>query len=200
MAIELFLVPMVGAGTKDDPYRAKYTRDPQVIRSGAVRYSRTESAVALIEAPATYLTEVRGQSDVVSLATPSNIDNALTANQANAAKDLFEDRGIPAGFINAGDTRREAIRAVIGLFLFSQRLEGRYGSGFWDRAKSHGITLATVWADFPQSLKDEFLDVRDSFGWTGNLGVTNSTTLREVMRILAEQFEDTPMYIAGVAI
>ena len=199
MAIEVFLIPMEGSGTQADPYRAKYTRHASVNSSGAIRYAHNGVALTLINAPQAYLDGVAGQSDVTRLATVANVDQQLTNGLVNAAKTIFESHGIPSGFINVGDTRREVLRAVAGLFLFSQRLEGRYGSGFWQLAQSNGVTFDTQWDDFPQGLKDEFLAVRDEHGW-GNLGLTGSSALREVMRAVAEQFENTSFFIAGVEI
>lgn len=196
MPREIFLVPMVGTGTRSDPYRGKYTRDPAVTTQGALRAGRQDVAVAMIEASQTYLNSVAAQADALRLATESNLDNALTAGQANTAKTRFESVGIPGQFINAGDTRREAIRGVVGMFLFSQRMEGKFGSGFWKRGQALGITLDTAYADFPQALKDEFITVRDEFGW-GNLGLTNASTLRQIMQAVSLQFEATPIVIGG---
>lgn len=199
MAIELFLVPMEGSGTHADPYRAKYTRHESINYAGSIRYSKTDSAIALINAPQAYLNAVREQPDALSLATPQNINEVLTAGIANAAKTLFEGMGIPAGFINAGDTRREVIRGVIGMFLFSQRMEGRFGAGFRKLAADRGVNLNTPWSDFPQALRNEFIAIRDEHGWD-NLGLTNQSTLRQILLAVAERYEDTPMFIAGVEI
>ena len=199
MAIELFLGPMEGSGTITDPYRAKYTRDASIVASGSIRYSHSSVGLVLINALQAYLDSVRGQSDVTSLATPANIDQTLTNGMVNAAKTLFEANGIPAGFVNIGDTRREVVRALAGLFLFSQRLEGRFGSGFWQLAQSRGIGLDSIWNGFPQALKDEFIAVRDEHGWD-NLGLTGLSTLREILTAVSNQFEGTPIVIAGVSI
>lgn len=198
--IELFLAPMIGTGTLPDPYRAKWQFDPdglgRVTKAGSIRSARGGVGVLLLDATAEYLTLVRADSAMTSLATPSNIDNALNNGQANAAKTIFEGVGIPGEFINQGDTRREVIRAVVGLFLFSQRLEGRFGTGFWEKAQQRGVTFDTQYADFPQALKDEFVAVRDEHGWD-NLGLTNQSTLRQIMKRVSEQFELTPIFIAG---
>lgn len=199
MAIELFLLPMEGTGARTDPYRGKYTYAPEVVRAGTIRYSRTSHGVALIEASQTYLNTVQADPDVTLLATAQTVNDVLTASQANAAKSVFESVGIPDQMINAGDTRRQAIRAVCGMFMLSQRFEGRFGEGFWQKAQQRGMSLSSTWANFPQVLKDEFIDVRDSFGWT-NLGITNASTMRQILRIASNQFENTPMLIAGVQI
>lgn len=199
MAVELFLVPMVGDGTEENSYRGAYTDDAQVSRSGTLRYGRTNSAaIVMIDAPQAYLDSVAAQPDATRLATAQNIDQPLTAGQADAAKTVFESMFIPAQFINAGDTRRQVLRTVIGMFLFSQRMEGRFGTGWKARAQAAGVTLDTQWADFPQALKDEFIEIRGTFGW--NVTLPTPPTLRNIMKTVSDKFASTPFYICGVTI
>lgn len=200
MAVELFLIPMEDTGSRIARYRPKYVTNAAVVACGAIRSSRVDGeAVTMINAPQTYLNTVAGQADVLRLATADNIDNTLTNNQANVAKAFFEGRGIPGEFINQGDTRRHAIREVCGLFLFCQRMEGRFGYGFKQRAIEQGITFATQFQNMPQAVRDEFLAIRDDHGW-GNLGLTNTSTLRQIMIAITAQFATRPIFIGGVEI
>jgi hypothetical protein len=201
MSHELFMVPMQGVGTELDPYMSKYADDPAVEAHGTIRYSRQDHAICMIRAPQVYLDFVAAQVDVTRLATAGNIDQVLTVAQANAAKTVFEDAFVPGQFINAGDTRREVLRGVIGMFLFSQRMEGRFGVGWKAKAQAQGITLDSTWQQFPQALKNEFIDVRDTFGWTtATLGVSNASTLREILVVVSQQFEQTPFFICNVEV
>jgi len=201
MPKEIFLVPMEGNGTRADPYRGKYTDDPQVNIAGTIRYGRTDDAIIMIDAIQSYLDSVAGQSDATRLATESNLDSVLTLGQANAAKTVFENAFIPGEFINEGDTRREAIRAVVGMFLFSQRMEGRFGTGWKQRAQAAGVNLNSIWQNFPQALQNELIEIRDDHGWTNTeLGVTTTSTLREILQAISEQYKNTPIFIAGLEI
>lgn len=202
MPKNLFIVPMIpGDGTWADPRRPKYVDDAAVTRWGSVRYSHVDDAIVLIDAPNAYLNQVAGEADVVRIATAANIDNTLNASQAANIRDFLSTRDIPVQFVNAGDTRRQVIRGIVGMFLFSQRMEGRFGEGFRQKFRNRGMTLDSVWTDFPQALKDEFIDVRDSWGWTNTeLGVTNTSTLREIMGAISTQFEGTPFVINSVEI
>jgi len=192
MPVNLFLLPMSGAGTRADPLRGKYSADPQVTRRSNIRYSKLDDAIVLIQAPQSYLDFVAAQSDATLLATEANIDSQLTAGQAAAAKTIFEGAFIPGEFINAGDTRREVIRGVVGMFLFSQRMEGIFGEGWKARAQAAGVTLNSTWQDFPQVLKDALITVRDDWGWTNaDLGVANTSTAREILKAISDQFEAT---------
>lgn len=201
MAVELFLLPMIGTGTRADPRRPKYVRDPAVVRRGSIRYSRISHAIAMIDASQAYLNSIAQQPDATRLATAANIDQVINASQANAAKAVFEDAFIPGQFINAGDTRRQVIRGLIGMFFFSQRMERRFGEGWKEKAQARGMALDSTWQEFPQALKNELIDVRDDHGWTNTeLGVTNTSTLREILQAISQQFENTPMFIGGLEI
>ncbi len=199
MAVELFIVPMVVPATPSfaDPIRPKYVKDPAVNRWGSIRYSTADDAIVLIDATQVYLDSVAGESDAFRIATEANIDNTLNAAQVTAARTFFEVRDVPGEFVNIGDTRREVIRGVVGMFLFSQRLEGAFGVGFREKFTSRGMTLDSTWQDFPQVLKDEFLLIRDDHGWTNTeLGVTNASTLRQILKAVSDQFENTPIVIS----
>jgi hypothetical protein len=205
VAIELFLIPMEGTGVfPTDPFRPKYIgvpKSPQINRFGALRYGVEDSAIVMIDAPNGFLNSVRSQPDVTSLARANNIDNTLTAGQANAAKTIFEGAFIPGQFINAGDTRRQVIRGLAGMFLFSQRIEGKFGGNWKKKAQARGVSLDSTFANFPQVLKDELISVRDENGWTNQgLGVTNQSTMREILKAISDQYENTPISIAGVQI
>jgi hypothetical protein len=60
-----------------------------------------------------------------------------------------------------------------------------------------GITLDSTWTSFPQALKDVFIDVRDDFGW-GDLGVTGSSTLREILGVISQQWATTPFHVGRI--
>ncbi len=201
MAIELFLMPSTGTGTRDDPYRLKYSDEPGVIRSGSIRYQENDVVVAMIEAPQATLDVIAGYSDATRLATENNLETTVTAGNVTTVRSIFEAAFIPNVFINVGDTRREVIRGVIGMFLFSQRMEGALGEGWKKKAQDAGVTLASKWSQFPTVLKNALITVRDDFGWsTEQLGVNNQSTMREILKAVSDQFEGNPVYISGFEI
>lgn len=199
MALQLFLVPMEGSGTHADPWRAKYVNDANVTASGSIRSAKRDECVVLIQAPQAYLDSVAAQADTITVATPGNIDNALNQAQVDAVRNWLEARSIPGDIVNVGDTRRQAIRAICRMFFFCQRCEGMFGQGFKQLAVANGITLSTQFQDFPQAVKNAFIAVRDAHGWD-NLGLTTSSTLREILVAVAGQFQGIEIVIGGVSI
>lgn len=200
MAIEMFLGPTQQTTMSFGMYtHGPYTQAVDVVRADTKEYSRTSVCLVLLEAPQAYLDNVAAQPEMTRLATAATIDNQMTVAQVNAAQALFESYGIPSGFVNVGDTRRQVLRALLGLFSFSQRLEARFGAGFWQRAQANGLTLDSPWSSFPQALKNELVSVRDELDLVIT-GTTGTTTLRELMRAITDGYESRPMFMAGISI
>lgn len=189
---------MEGDGlSRETGFAAKYSFDPEVTKGEYIRYSNDTYAILLLDATQTYLDFVASQPDATRLATQDNIDNQITTNQANTFKSLMSGIFVPESVANTGDTRREVLRKAAGMFLLSQRFQGQFGESWQQKAQSRGITLNSTWQDFPQVLKDEFIQVRDSFGW-GNLGLSNTSTLDDILAAINSQLSSKPIYIAGV--
>jgi hypothetical protein len=157
--------------------------------------------IAVIEANQSVLNSIAADPDVTRIATETNLETTVTAGNVPAVRTIFEAAFIPGLFINVGDTRREVIRGVIGMFLFSQRMWGKFGDGWKKQAQDAGMTLDSTWQEFPQPLKDAFITVRDSFGFTNEqLGLTNQSTMREALKAFSDQFEGKEIHIGGLVI
>lgn len=205
---------MTGTGTRTDPYRAQFANDPSVVRHGCLRFSRQSDCLLMLDAPQTYLNTVAGSAGVQLVATPANIDNALTAGQATTIRNALEARQIPAAWVVAGLTRREVIRTVAHMAFLNQRLEGIFLRPFHSRIetwlqnggmvgirgvtappanaeelKQHGkLLLGTTYGELPANVQQFLLDVRDRQGWTNqDLGLTAQSTVREILRAMGAQ-------------
>lgn len=190
-------MPLQGTGTEDDPIRPKYT-DGFIYRSMPFN---PDLCVVLVQATQTELNAISAQTDTMGLATPQTINDPLSAAQVSAAKTTLETLSIPAQFLTTGQSRRLLLRQLVGMIQFSQRMIGRFGKGWRQRAAEHGLTLDSTWSNFPQALKDEFIGVAESFGWdVPSLGLSASSTLREILNTMAEQFAGYPFVIGGIEI
>jgi hypothetical protein len=216
MAVELFVVPMIGDGTRAVPYRARYSADPAVVRHGCIRYSKQDDCIVLLDAPQAYLDGVAAQPDAVRICTEAQLDNVLTAPQRTAVGNALEAREIPAGWLNAGDTWRVVIRTVCHIFFVNQRLEGTFAAPIhnqietWLRAgglaqvagfeseppastpvlvRAQGrITLGLTFSQLPTAAQNYLLQVRDRQGWTNNeLGLTAASTVRQIITAMGRQ-------------
>ncbi len=200
MAVELFLIPMVQFGLNrfgQPHYDPKYVgQNTNVVGYGVIRYSRVSEALVLVQAPSAELTSIRGNTEVMSIATVSNIDNQINVSQRNGIRAYLEAREVPAQWVNTGDTRRELIRGLAGIYLFAQRVEARTGTGLKESFRQAGITLEDTWLSLPQGAKNILLETAESFGWE-TPGFTNTVTVREILKFFSSQFESEPITMAG---
>ena len=199
MARAMFLVPMTGIGTREIPFSPKYADTPGIDKWAQTDYSSSSVSLMVVNAPSAVISSIASNPDATILATPQNIDSTVTVAQANALDSLLEGVFIPGNIVSAGDTRRAVIRRLIGIFWFSQRMNGRFGQTWVDRAQANGLTLGTQWQDFPQALKNQFLTVRDSFGLS-NAGLNNTSTVREIFAAINVAFSSSPMKMGGIEI
>lgn len=200
MAKAFFLVPMVGScKSYDDPYRGKYMMSSNVSKGGCLRYARKNShAVVMLEAEQSHLDWVANRPDAFRLANEDALDTPLTDAEVGDIKARLEDAFIPSGFVDKGDTRRELIRGIAGLFLFSQRCEGAFNEGWRQRAEDRGMTLQSVWSSFPLDLQHELRQVAQSFGWSSDeLDIKPMTPMHQILAAISERFEDYPIFLSG---
>lgn len=199
MPIAAFICPMVGTGTRADPRRAKYQRGAPadgIVRSGQIRFGHADDAILVIEAPQAYLDTIAADPECRLIADASTINNPLTAPQVNAIQTFLENRGVPADWLAPGETRRQALRGLAGMFLFSQRMEGRYGASWKQKLVQHGVNLSTPWQALPVVLQNELVETATSFGWTGVVPQP-ATTLRAILRAMGNRFQGQRVFIAG---
>jgi hypothetical protein len=208
MPIEFFICPQVGAGTKADPIRAKYQQGVGVVRAGQLRFTRGAGAesIVMIEADQTYLDNVAADSECTRIADESNMDTPLTAPQVSNIQNFLEARGIPADWLQVGETRRQAIRGVAGMFLFSQRMTGHLGQGWKARLVTHGVTLATEWQALPAQFRTELVEVWNTLAVMLHLSqiveadVSPTLTMRQVLKAMGNRLQNVPIFIGGVEI
>ena len=203
MAIEIFLVPMVQIRLNDRgmPHSGpKYVSgNPNINGFSAVWYSRLTECVVLVKATGAVLTAIRSNPDVVSVATAANIDNPINASKRDNIRAYLEAREVPAQWVNTGDTRRQLIRGLIGIYLFGQRLEEHTGLPIKDSFQQAGVTLNDEWQTLPQNVKNMLLSTAASNGWS-NPGFDNTVTVREILKYFSDQYESAPIVMAGVVI
>ena len=189
MAIELFLVPMEGTGTEEDPIRAKYALDPQVSRQGTIRFSRVDHAVVMLDATQDYLDAVRSQSDAISLSAESDLDTVLTGRERNTLRDWLEARGIPGLWLQ-GETKRGVIRGLIGMFLISQRMEGKFGQGIRTRLSG----LDTDWDAMPQASRTELMSIAEDLRLPNP---SRTAPLRDVLKSMGDGMQKERYFLCG---
>lgn len=205
MPVAAFLVPMIGSGAFTDPFRGKYGRgDPSIVRVAILRNGgNAHEAMMLIEAAQAWLDTIAADPDCQLLATAANIDDQLTALQVSNIQTFLEGRQIPADWLVAGETRRQALRGLAGMFMFSQRMRGAFGADWKQKLVAHGVTLATEWQALPVQFQNELLATAASLhaagfpGWGDVEAPAPTVTLRAILRSMGNRFQGHRIELAG---
>jgi len=199
MPIEIMLVPIVGLGTREDPFKPKYVDTPGVVSWCHIKYGWTDETICGYTADQTVLDTFNTATDVQLLATESSIDVPLTNPQANIIKNKFEEYFIPKETVNAGDTPRELLRSAIGVFLFSQRMQGIYGESFPENIQGRALTLNTRWSDCPVDFQNQMLAVFADHGWPPPT-ISTQTRLGDLMTTISTNYEGVEFNLGDIVI
>lgn len=139
-------------------------------------------------------TALIANSDV--LAIPINLDSTLTVGARNTARTFLENFNIPAtNWLNTGMTYRAVLRTVTGMFLFVQRMTAILG---------HGIDFASVplsiqWQNIPADYRSAMQQAANELGYNYS-GVTATTTLRQILKLMADALGSQPVLFGFVTL
>jgi hypothetical protein len=120
-------------------------------------------------------------SDVLSI--PVNIDQNLTSGAVTTARDFLETINIPGNWITTTDTYRGVLRSLCGIFQIMQRVTAITNI----KIDWLTVTLNTQWQDLGPVWRDAITQAVNEKGFDSS-GVTNTTTLRQILKYLGDQF------------
>lgn len=155
-------------------------------------YGSINQAVLCADISSTDHTSLSSHSDV--LVVPINIDSALTVSARNIARNFLENYNIPAGWVNTGMTYRTVLRTITNFFMFFQRLNG---------ILERDLDLPAGWLELevqqiPAGIRQAMMQYADENGIDYSV-VTPTTTMRNIMKYMADSWGDTPI-LFGIAI
>lgn len=176
--MSFYIVPMIGTGIGADPRQAKY------IAALGVNYTVIDcDQVAIVWANASVAQDDAMALNVDAFVIPP-IDNNVAVAATQAALESFN---IPAQWVSAGMTYRQALRVVAGMAQLIQRTEGLGAKlGLAGRLD---LTVAAI----PVAMRNALTSAADSLA-LDRTTIVGATTVREALRILGQQF------VAGNAI
>ena len=135
---------------------------------------------------------ISAQTDVIAIpALDSTIPNATARNRV---RNILEAGNIPGTWVTVGMTYRQIVRTVLSIWRFANRYISKGGWIFIG-----GITLDTTWAEIPAAAQQRLRDAAVEFGLDYS-GVTGTTTIRQLLKGMADQFGDVEYQIGGVVI
>lgn len=123
-----------------------------------------------------------GLADVLAL--PFDLSTFLSSGQVGAVKTFLEAANIPAGWVTTAFRWLEVTRILLGMLTFQQRLEA-VSQGLVLFAG--GVTLATTFGSLPTPMQDAMIATAQGYGFS-TAGLTGGTTLRVILKTLADNF------------
>lgn len=191
MAFRLYIVPVVGAGTKVSPRRPKYFNSVDgVIAAGATWSAQDYGLEPWMVVAADLSTSddnlVVGEPDAFAL--PFDLSTTLSAAQVTSVQTKLEAINLPAGWVATSLTWLQVVRVVLGMFSFMQNYQAvNVGNGGTGQLFTGGVTLATTFGALAAQQRADLATAAANLSLTTN-GISGTTTLRVALKTLADQF------------
>lgn len=190
----LYLIPMIGTGTRQDPRRPKYI-DGLGASTGVLRYGFQPVALVALDVDDDTDATLAANVDVQKI--PDDLDNTIGPNALSIIQNALEDRNIPSQWVTSNITYRMVLRTLYGFFSFLQR----YSAIANTTALVFGgaVTLNTQFNQLSGTARTNLRNTATDLGLTLT-GIPNTSTLREVLKLLADQWGQREFVIGGVTI
>lgn len=185
MATRFYFVPMVTA--EDDGVIAVFRCPKYALtlsgRWQGIDYGAEDICLLVADVTPSEHTILSGQADVVSVPE-------LTGNVIGAAtvRNRVEALGLPAEWITNGTSWRVVLRRLRKIVMFAQKFRGLFKARLFE----DGITLDSTVNQIPLAKRQRLADTADALGLDRS-AITGSTTVRQALRILADQLPDASL-------
>lgn len=207
MAFRLYIVPVIAFG----PHNArapKYFQDGTIDLSqypdgfaSYIDYPSASSGNLMVAADLTASDDnlVIGKADAFGL--PFDLAPNLNAGQVTSVQNKLESINVPAGWVNTSLTWIFVLRTVLGMFSFLQRFVERYAAvnGGVILDIFSGRSLSSTFSSLPLAVRTALTDAANSFNLDTS-GITGASTLRQILKIMADQFTTTQYKFRDVLI
>jgi len=172
--MNLYIVPQIGSGAKGDSYRPKYFDALGAPWSGV---DIGESFLVSAQTNAAQDASLQSNADVIRV--PDNVDGAIALN---ATANALESLGIPAQWLQAGQTYRQVLQVVVGMAYLIQRCQA---GGLRVQLKGH---LDDTLGSLSANTRNIIAAAIDSFGTLDRSSFVGTTTIRAVLASIGQQF------------
>lgn len=193
MAFRLYLVPAIGAGTMLDPRRAKYFQELGAAYT-SMDFGFQPVFIACADLSTANDAAVTANADV--FAFPFDLAPQISGDQ-NTLGTALEAKNIPAHWLTGAFTWLEAVRTVLGMFQFAQRLNGVIGNIVLIDETNR--TLNTQWNAIPADIRSGILTAASSLRYDTSF-IANNTQVRAILKNFADQWSSRPFIFGGITI
>jgi len=190
MAIRYLLMPLSVVNGRRGPKYLKWRDNPDGldVQWNIFDFGLLAQCVAACDVTVAQFNGLTANADVFGV--PANIDGNVTAQALPTVQAALETVRIPADWVQAGSTSyRELLRVICGLAQFAQRHHAMHGQYIIPDE----INLNQTWGDLPDAWRANLRATADSFRYDYSQ-VSAGTTIRVILRSLAQQWGDTPFY------
>jgi len=194
MPWHLYLVPIIGVGTKVDPRKPKYLTTLGV-DWGMVDYGFQPFALAAANVDDATDTSLQINVDVTKI--PDNLNQLLGAGAVNTVQTALEDRNLPAGWVTSALSYRDVLRTLWGFFAFLQRYS--VVSGNTNPLIAAAVTLDTQFNQLSQTARTNLQDTAASLGLS-SAGLTGTSTIRQILKNISDQWGQRAFSVGAVNI
>jgi hypothetical protein len=204
-AFRLYIVPVIGSGVGiHDARRPKYfATDANGLGTvGIITAGSTWSGVdygldnwMVVGANLSTSDDNLVVGEVDAFALPFDLAPTLNAQQVTNVQNKLESINIPAGWVTTSETWIHVVRITLGIFSLNQRINGTCHVDLF----SGGINLNSTINTLPAALNTCLQNSVTSLGLTFN-GIIGSTTIRNALKIIADQMQTTQYNFNGTLI
>ena len=195
MAFRLYLVPAIGAGTSQDPRRAKYL-SALGVAYGAMDYGFQPVFIAGADLSPANDASVVANADAFGF--PFDLSPQLSGGDANVASNALESFFIPANWITGSLTWLEVARTTLGMFQYLQRLNGTIGNVVLLDGTGNK-TLNTQFNQIDPTIQAGIINAAGSLGYDTNF-IQNNTQVRAIIKNFADQWGNKPFIFGPYSI
>lgn len=186
--LRVYLVPRTGDGlTRETSFKPKYVKAGDlgagldILNWQAVDYGTEGVFFLFVDVTPEQHTALSAQQDVI--AVPSNLDNQIGSLALATAQAKLEAINLPSDWLTQGMTWRQALRTYLKIAQLAQRYQGLFGTvPMWPS----GVALDTRWNQLSATMQTRLQQLAASFSLDTS-GITNTMTLRQIYRALADQ-------------
>jgi len=195
-AWHLYIVPVIGAGKGEaDARRPKYVEALSNVRWAAMDYGFQPVMLVAADVDAATNTAACAQPDVQCI--PDNLDQLLGAGAVSTVQTALENKNIPAGWVTQAMSYRTVLRTIWGFFAFIQRYS--VVSGNTNPIIIGGINLDTQFNQLSATAQTNLQNTATSLGLS-SVGLTGTTTLRQILKNISDQWGQRAFTLGGVTI
>jgi hypothetical protein len=134
-------------------------------------------------------TSLVAHADVYSF--PLDLDATMTQQNQNDLISFLEAKIIPAQWLSGAQTFRSVLRTIAGMFLYIQNISGILNV---DPTTIEGVALNTQYRNLPATFSAALAQAASNLGYDFS-GIRNNTTLRNVLKLMSDQWGTRPIYM-----